>query len=51
MTTHPSDPGDAAPERVEHCEDLIDGAAIDRVKGDIRAGRDEMVPFRVADYE
>ncbi|MEV2275913.1 hypothetical protein AB0I72_10020 [Nocardiopsis sp. NPDC049922] len=36
---------------VEHYEDLLDGAEIDRVKDDIRAGRDAMVRFRMEDYE
>jgi predicted neutral ceramidase superfamily lipid hydrolase len=36
---------------VEHDDDLADGAEIDRVKDDIRAGRDAMVPFRVEDYD
>jgi len=65
MTAEPVGPGESTPfvgrdlagyvlvpaAWVEHYEDLIDGGEIDRVKDDIRAGRDEMVPFRVEDYE
>ncbi|MFC7329317.1 hypothetical protein [Marinactinospora rubrisoli] len=65
MTSEPVGPGESIPfagrdlagyvlvpaEWVEQYEDLIDGGEIDRVKDDIRAGRDEMVPFRVADFE
>ncbi|QBI56022.1 hypothetical protein [Streptomonospora litoralis] len=64
MTAEPADSGEPDPvvgrdlagyvlvpaAWVEHYEDLVDGAEIDRVKEDIRAGRDEMVPFRVEDY-
>ncbi|GAB3443515.1 hypothetical protein GCM10027570_11570 [Streptomonospora sediminis] len=38
-------------EWVARYEDLIDGAEIDRVQDDIRAGRDEFVAFRMEDYE
>ncbi|WP_028646577.1 hypothetical protein [Nocardiopsis sp. CNT312] len=65
MTAEPVDPGEPDPfvgrdlsgyvlvpaAWVEHYEDLVDAAEIDRVKDDIRAGRDEMVPFRAEDYE